>query len=140
MNQDRLDELENRVEHLEEGNGWHEWGKYVLKKLDELNDSHKESRKELGKKMEDLEEQNTTAHRELHRKMDEQNKVCAARPMQCSQNFVQGRTVHWLIIILTLVIGGMSALGIAHITDVEKHVVTPPAIEQSLEIDTPVIE
>ena len=139
MDQDRLDDLEDRVEHLEESNGWHEWGKYVLKKLDELSEDGKTHRKELCEKIDDMEEQNTTAHREIHRKLDEQNKACASRPLQCSQNFVQGRTIHWLIIILVLVIGGLATLGIEHITDTSKHVSAAPVIEQKIDVDTPAV-
>ena len=133
MDQDRLDDLENRVVHMEEGNGWHEWGKYVLKKLDTLSEDNKENRKEVCKKIDDFEEQNTMAHRELHRKMDDQKKFCADRPMQCAKNFVQGRTIHWLVIILSLVIGGMFTVGIAHITGPQEH--AKLAIEQPAEIE-----
>ena len=134
MNQDRLDDLEGRVEHLETGNGWHEWGKYVLKKLDDLSEDNKTARKELCKKMDDMEEQNTVAHREIHRKLDNQGKMCADRPINCAKTFVQARTLNWLIIVLTLVIGSIFTIGIQHITADEKHVQKKPAIEQKIDI------
>jgi len=100
MNQDRLDDLEIRVAHLEEGNGWHEWSKYVLKKLDSIEESHKEARKELCKKMDDIEDENTVAHREIHRKLDNQKSFCANRPIECGKSFLPAKTFNWLIIAL----------------------------------------
>jgi hypothetical protein len=131
MDQDRLDDLENRVIHMEEGNGWDEWGKYVLKKLDTLNEDNKEHRKELCKKIDDFEEQNAISHREFHRKLDAQNNLYADRPLQCAKNFVQSRTIHWLIIILAVVIGGMFTVGIAHITGPEEY--SKQVIEQQVD-------
>jgi len=85
MNQDRLDDLEKRVDNIEEGNGWHESAKYVLKKLDTLTDAVKENRAD-----------NATAHKALHDKMDSQKTMCAERPLQCQKQFLPNRTfVYW---------------------------------------------
>lgn len=100
MDQDRLGELETRVGHLEEGNGWHEWSRYVLKKLDEISDEIKTNRKEVCEKMEDIEDENTIAHREIHRKLDDQKTFCANRPIECAKSFLPSRTFNWLIIAL----------------------------------------
>ena len=111
MNQERLDELENRVGHLEEGNGWHEWGKYVLKKLESIEQNHKETRKELCEKMDDIVDENTVAHRELHRKMDVQKNFCAERPLACAKTFTFSKTFYWVIggvLTFMVMIGGLS--------------------------------
>ena len=111
MDQNRLDDLESRVDHLEEGNGWHEWGKYVLKKLDTIELNQKENRKELCGKIGDLEGDNTIAHRELHRKLDAQKSYCAERPLICGRNWLSSKTFYWVvggIVAFMMLIGGLA--------------------------------
>jgi len=99
MNQDRLDDLEKRVGEIEEGNGWHESAKYVLKKLDTLTDAVKENRTD-----------NASAHKALYEKMDSQKTMCANRPMECQKVFLPNKTFHWLIIVLIVLFGATFSL------------------------------
>jgi len=133
MDQERFDGLEKRVGHLEEGNGWHEWGKYVLKKLGEIDENIRENRKEVCKKMDDIEDENTVAHREIHKKLDSQKNFCANRPIECGKSFLSARTFNWLILVLIALFGASFTLAGTALRQNATHETNHVLIEKRIE-------
>jgi len=99
MNQDRLDDLEKKVAEIEDGNGWHESAKYVLKKLDTLTDAVKENRTD-----------NANAHKALHDKMDSQKDMIVQQTVENQRMFLPNRTFHWLLIVIIVLFGASFSL------------------------------
>jgi len=135
MNQDRLDTLEGRVEHLEDSNGWQSDAKYVLKKLDTLTDAVKENRIETCKKIDKLKDDNASAHKALHDKMDTQKTFCANRPVECQKAFLPNRTFHWLLIVLIVLFGATFSLSGTALKQNADHQVIHSAIKQHISED-----
>lgn len=118
MDQDRLDDLEKRVTHAEEGNGWHEWGKHVLKELERLNRGQEILRKD-----------NNDGHKTIYKKLDDQGKADEARLVSCNDRFLPAKVFHWLVVALIVILGGIFTVGTTHITSIH----AKPTIEQSTE-------
>ena len=128
MDQDRLDELDKRVDNLEQGNGWHEWGKHVLKELERLN-----------KGQDTMNRDNNAAHGKIYKKLDDQRDADEARLVSCNDRFLPAKFFHWLILVLIVVLGGLATLGIANKVSISKHAAAEAAIVQPAEIEKPKI-
>ncbi len=116
MDQDRLDDLEKRVARAEAGNGWHEYGKYVLKELEHLNRGQEILRKD-----------NTDGHKTIYKKLDDQKKADEDRLISCNERFLPAKVFHWLVVALIVILGGIFTVGTTHITSIHDK----PTIEQS---------
>lgn len=125
MNQDRLGSLEKRVEDVENENGWHEWGKHVLKELERLNQGQETMRKD-----------NNDGHKTIYKKLDEQKKADENRLISCNDRFLPVKVFHWLLLALIVALGGMFAVGTTHITSIHDK----PTIEQPIEIKKPKLD
>jgi len=125
MNQDRLDAIEERVDDLEEGNGWHEWGKHVLKELARLHDGQETLRKD-----------NNNGHKTIYKKLDDYKDADEARLISCNDRFLPAKVFHWLIIVLVVVFGGLFAVGVGHLVSHNESVaaVTQP---EKVEVEKP---
>lgn len=122
MDQNRLDELEDRVDNFEQGNGWHEWGKHVLKELERLN-----------KGQETMRNDNNSAHRTIHKKLDVQRSDDEKRLISCNERFLTARVFHWLLLVLIVVIGGLTTLSITNKIEINSHAVAQEIIEKVVE-------
>ena len=99
MNQERLDGLEKRVVDIEEGHGWNESAKYVLKKLDTLTDNFDNFRKE-----------NKDDHGKFYIKMDAQKDMIVNHTIENQKAFLPNRTFHWLLIAIIILFGASFSL------------------------------
>lgn len=109
MGDRELDDLKDRVKDLESGNGWHEYGKHVLKELERLNRSQ-----------ERIEKDNREGHKGIYDKLDEQKQADENRLIACNNRFLPSKTFHWLVIALLVVFGSVGTMLWANNTSLSK--------------------